>query len=61
MRRLSASFDSITPLFEVTRPSTTILPLGTKRSGSNPPARSLSYSMKTLASKAWPFLATPSK
>ncbi len=34
------------PDFEVTRPSTTVLPFGTKRSGSKPPARSLSYSMK---------------
>src|SRR5262249_56017927 len=46
MRRLITSLDSSVPLFEVTRPSTTILPLGTKRSGSKPPARSLSYSMK---------------
>ena len=37
---------SSVPLFEVTRPSTTVLPFGTKRSGSKPPARSVSYSMK---------------
>ena len=30
----------------VTRPSTTFLPLGSSRSGSKPPARSVSYSMK---------------
>src|SRR5450830_1431468 len=46
MRRLSSSLDSSRPLFEVTRPSTTVLPFGTKRSGSKPPARSLSYSRK---------------
>src|SRR5262245_22251148 len=46
MRRLSSSLLSSAPLLEVTRPSTTILPLGTKRSGSKPPARALSYSMK---------------
>src|SRR5205085_7023934 len=46
MRRLSSSLDSSLPDFEVTRPSTTVLPFGTKRSGSKPPARSESYSMK---------------
>ena len=46
MRRLISSLDSSVPVFEVTRPSTTFLPFGTKRSGSKPPARSLSYSMK---------------
>src|SRR5215470_1992647 len=47
MRRLTASFFSSVPLLEVTRPSTTILlPLGRCRSGSKPPARSLSYSRK---------------
>src|SRR4029079_13441153 len=46
MRRLISSLDSSVPVFEVTRPSTTCLPLGTKRKGSKPPARSLSYSMK---------------
>src|SRR5262249_58445282 len=47
MRRLIASFDSSSPLLEVTRPSTTVLlPFGRKRSGSNPPARSVSYSRK---------------
>src|SRR6185312_11258334 len=46
MRRLMSSFDSSRPVFEVTRPSTTWRSLGTKRSGSKPPARSESYSMK---------------
>src|SRR5262249_24822206 len=47
MRRLIASLPSSLPLLEVTRPSTTIfLPFGKKRSGSNPPARSVSYSRK---------------
>src|SRR5215475_4590719 len=46
IRRLSSSRVSSRPVFEVTSPSTMVLPLGTKRSGSNPPARSLSYSMK---------------
>src|SRR4029077_21022869 len=46
MRRLMSSFDSRRPDFEVTRPSTTVFPFGTNRSGSNPPARSVSYSMK---------------
>src|SRR5215470_19573624 len=38
IRRLIASFASRLPRFEVTNPSTTILPSGTKRSGSKPPA-----------------------
>src|SRR6267142_5728886 len=47
MRRLTASFFSSVPDLEVTSPSTTILlPLGRCRSGSKPPARSLSYSRK---------------
>src|SRR6266852_8685895 len=47
MRRLMSAFFSSVPLFDVTRPSTTILlPLGRKRSGSKPPARSVSYSRK---------------
>src|SRR5207245_8541895 len=47
MRRLTSSLFSKVPLLEVTRPSTTILlPLGRKRSGSKPPARSVSYSRK---------------
>src|SRR5215470_7420736 len=45
IRRLTASFFSSVPLLDVTRPSTTRLaPLGKKRSGSKPPARSVSYS-----------------
>ena len=46
IRRFSASLDSSVPDFEVTRPSTTSLFFGTNRSGSKPPARSVSYSMK---------------
>ena len=46
MRRLSSSLLSSVPLLEVTRPSTTVLSFGTRRSGSKPPARSESYSMK---------------
>ena len=46
MRRLSWSLLSSAPVFEVMTPSTTCLPLGSKRSGSKPPARSVSYSMK---------------
>src|SRR6185312_16291949 len=47
MRRLIASLLSSLPDFEVTSPSTScFLPLGKKRSGSKPPARSLSYSRK---------------
>src|SRR6266511_1306145 len=47
MRRLMSSFFSSVPLLEVTRPSTTtLLPFGTKRKGSKPPARSVSYSRK---------------
>src|ERR1700745_1090326 len=47
MRRSMSSFLSSVPLLEVTRPSTTtLLPLGRKRSGSKPPARSVSYSRK---------------
>ena len=38
--------DSSSGRLVVTRPSTTILPLGTNRSGSNPPDRSSSYSRK---------------
>src|SRR5262245_10845333 len=47
MRRLMSSLFSSVPLLDVTRPSTTtLLPLGKNRSGSNPPARSVSYSRK---------------
>src|SRR3954470_13298256 len=47
IRRLPSSFFSSVPLLEVTSPSTTaLLPFGRKRSGSKPPARSLSYSRK---------------
>ena len=46
MRRLSSSLVSSSPRLVVTRPSTTSLPLGTKRSGSKPPERASSHSMK---------------
>src|SRR5437762_13807255 len=39
MRRLRSSFFSSSGNLELTSPSTTFLPLGTKRSGSKPPAR----------------------
>src|SRR3979409_1970200 len=43
IRRLTSSFFSSVPDFEVTRPSTTtLLPLGRNRSGSEPPARRVS-------------------
>src|SRR5688572_4322188 len=40
------SFSSRAPVLLETRPSTTFLPFGTKRSGSKPPARAVSNSMK---------------
>ena len=51
MRRSNASTVSTSPVLVVTRPSTTIGalpsgPLGTKRSGSKPPARAVSYSSR---------------
>ena len=46
MRRLRSSFFSSWPNLVVTRPSTTILPWGRKRSGRKSPERSSSYSMK---------------
>ena len=47
MRSRMRRFSSRAPVLVVTRPSTTrFLPFGTKRSGSKPPARSLSYSRK---------------
>jgi len=46
MRRLRSLLDSMAPNFVVTRPSTTILPLGRKRSGRKSPLRSSSYSRK---------------
>src|SRR5471032_1171526 len=45
-RRLSWSLLSSAPVLEVITPSTACLCLGRRRSGSKPPARSLSYSMK---------------
>src|SRR5262249_48835715 len=46
-RRFTVSLLSSVPLFDVMTPTTTIfLPFGRKRSGSKPPARSLSYSRK---------------
>src|SRR5262249_7295832 len=49
MRRLRSSGDSRVALLVVTSPSTAIVSLRTKRSGSKLPARSLSYS----SSKRW--------
>src|SRR6266581_283755 len=46
MRRFRSSFFSRSGTLELTRPSTTVLPFGTWRSGSKPPARSVSYSRK---------------
>ena len=46
MRRLRSSFFSSPGTFELMSPSTTVLPFGTNRSGSKPPARSVSYSRK---------------
>src|SRR4051795_5483635 len=46
IRRLSSSLDSSSPRLVVTRPSTTTLPFGTNRSGSKPPERASSHSMK---------------
>ena len=44
MRRLTSSADSISPVFVVRRPRTTTASSRTNRSGSKPPARSVSYS-----------------
>src|SRR4051794_3749715 len=46
IRRLSMSRSSSSPRLVVTRPRTTTLPFGTKRSGSKPPERASSHSMK---------------
>src|SRR6478672_4754915 len=46
IRRFRSSFRSSSPRLVVTRPSTTIFPGGTNRSGSKPPERSSSYSRK---------------
>src|SRR6185369_15432496 len=46
MRRFRSSLRSSSPLLVVTRPSTTIFPGGTNRSGSKLPERSSSYSRK---------------
>src|SRR3954451_15640440 len=46
IRRFSVSFDSRAPLLVVTRPSTTIFPGGTNRSGAKLPERSSPYSRK---------------
>ena len=46
MRRSRSSRVSSSPRLVVTRPRTTYLPLGTKRSGSKPPERASSHSMK---------------
>src|SRR6202007_2437130 len=54
MRRFRSSFFSSAPFLVVTRPRTTVLPLGTKRSGSKPPERASSYSRKKPASASSP-------
>jgi len=54
IRRFNSSLLSSIPDLLVTSPSTTTLcPRGTKRSGSKPPARSLSYSMKYASALIW--------
>src|ERR1044072_5284448 len=53
MRRFSRSLSSSSPVLVVTRPSTTCLPSGTKRSGSKPPERSSSYSRKKPSTSSW--------
>ena len=52
MRRLSSSTDSSAALLLLSKPSTTALPLGTRRSGSKPPARAVSYSRKNVSTLA---------
>src|SRR3989475_487679 len=52
MRRLRKSFDSRTGVLVETRPNITFLPLGMKRSGSKPPARSVSYSRKKASASS---------
>src|SRR5207245_11161713 len=55
IRRFSASLLSSAARLLVTRPSTTrLLPLGTKRSGSNPPERASSYSRKKPSTASSP-------
>src|SRR5262249_53645092 len=46
IRRLMSSLTSSSPFLLVTKPRTTYLPFGTKRSGAKPPERSSSNSMK---------------
>src|SRR5699024_6127561 len=46
MRRFKSSLVSSSPVLVVTSPSTTCFPAGTNRSGSNPPERASSNSMK---------------
>src|SRR5262249_25968519 len=52
IRRLSWSLLSSSPRFVVTSPSTTRLPLGTKRSGSKSPDRSSSHSQKNPSTRS---------
>src|SRR3954454_13214419 len=53
IRRFRSSLSSSSPDLVVTRPSTTCLPSGTKRSGSQPPDRSPSYSRKNPSTSSW--------
>ena len=53
MRRSRSSRVSSSPRLVVTRPRTTYLPLGTKRSGSKPPERASSHSMKKPSTSSW--------
>src|SRR5262249_32182203 len=53
IRRLSSSFDSNPGSLLDTRPSTTVLFLGMKRSGANVPARAVSYSRKYESTLMW--------
>src|SRR5680860_813578 len=60
-RRLRVSLSSSAPRLVVTRPSTTCLPSGTKRSGSKPPERSSSYSRKNPSTSSWVNSASATK
>src|SRR5205823_66477 len=62
IRRLSSSFDSSSPRFVVTSPSTTCFePFGRKRNGSKPPERSSSHSMKKPSTSSSPKRASATK
>ena len=57
-RRLSVSFDSSSGVLVVITPSTTIWSSGTKRSGSNVPDRSSSYSRNSPSTLSPPKTAS---